>query len=472
MADQQSTTDFKLTSVLIFPLGNDKDGLEIKNLVYNFSYIENITSPFVAGTLSVADSAGLLNDLPIQGGETVKIAVNTSTSKDPVEYVLNVYKIGNRFAKNQMQSYTLGLVSLEALNNEYYRVRRKFSKKADEIIAEILNTDLKTKKVLYSEPTRYSLSYIPPNKRPFDIFSSLAIKSVSAAVPISSTSSANKNKTGKETVKGTAGFFFWETRRGYNFFAVDSLLSDEPVKNNGKVQYDVKPWGPYIEKIVNSSDGADDRFTIINATFSSELDVITSMRKGRYSSSMSFFNHSTGQYKPLHYSLAQNYDQMKHLGPQNKPNIIKVGKDKTLSDYPTRIMTFLLDHETWFNDPQPASNDPKDGSSSPSQFCDEHMNYAAQAITRYELLQNQTATIVIPGNSEICAGDKINIKLVNKLSNVDQNKQPYDPESSGVYLIREITHTYEATVSTNGRFTSTLRLMRDSFGDIESKHGQ
>ena len=244
MADQQSTTDFKLTSVLIFPLGNDKDGLEIKNLVYNFSYIENITSPFVAGTLSVADSAGLLNDLPIQGGETVKIAVNTSTSKDPVEYVPNVYKIGNRFAKNQMQSYTLGLVSLEALNNEYYRVRRKFSKKADEIIAEILNTDLKTKKVLYSEPTRYSLSYIPPNKRPFDIFSSLAIKSVSAAaaaVPISSTSSANKNKTGKETVKGTAGFFFWETRRGYNFFAVDSLLSDEPDKNNGKVQYDVKP---------------------------------------------------------------------------------------------------------------------------------------------------------------------------------------------------------------------------------------
>jgi len=50
-------------------------------------------------------------------------------------------------------------------------------------------------------------------------------------------------------------------------------------------------------------------------------------------------------------------------------------------------------------------------------------------------------------------------------------EEPWDQESSGVYLIEEVTHTYDSTKSTNGRFITTLRLMRDSYGDIESNHG-
>ena len=90
---------------------------------------------------------------------------------------------------------------------------------------------------------------------------------------------------------------------------------------------------------------------------------------------------------------------------------------------------------------------------------------------RYELLKTQMATIVVPGNSEICAGDKINIKLINKAPAERTNDETYDPESSGIYLIEEVTHSYDSTSSTNGRFTTTLRLMRDSYGDVESNHG-
>lgn len=472
MADQkQSTTDFKLATVQIFALGSDQ-AYDIRNLVHTFSYVENIASPFVAATLTIADSGGLLNSLPIQGGETVKIAVETNGSEEPTEYVLSVYKIGNRYAKNQMQSYTLGLVSIEALNNEYFRVHRKLSNKVDGIIADILKTDLKTDKTLYSETTLHQVSIIPPNRRPFDVIGSLAIKSVPANSTVSSTSTSGTNNSGKETVKGTAGFFFWENKRGYNFFSVDSLLSGDPVKNaDGKVQYDVKPWGPYVEKIVNVNDVSEDRFTIMDATFNAEIDLLNAMRRGRYSASMSFFNHSTGQYKPYHYSVDEVYDQMKHLGSQNRPSLLKVGNDKTMADYPTRVMSFVLDHETWYNDPGPASHEPQDGATSSGQFTDRQAEYAAQSIVRYELLQNQVGTIIIPGNNQICAGDKIDIKLTNKLATADMVDEQYDPETSGVYLIQEITHTYDTTVSSNGRFTTTLRLMRDSYGDIESKRG-
>jgi hypothetical protein len=161
---------------------------------------------------------------------------------------------------------------------------------------------------------------------------------------------------------------------------------------------------------------------------------------------------------------------MKHLGAQNTPSLIKFS-DKSISDYPTRIISTILDHESWYNDPEIASYDEQDGSESPSEFCDFHKHFSAQSMMRYELLKHQVATIVIPGNSEICAGDKINIKLVNKTPGARVQNEPYDPESSGIYLIQEVTHTYNSTQSTNGRFVTTLRLMRDSYGDIESNHG-
>jgi hypothetical protein len=454
----QNSTDFSLKSVKITSLKGG-NGYEIKQMVGTFSYVESVTSPFVAATMSLADSAGLLNGLPIQGGETVVVTVQTSSSEQPQEYKMLVWRIGNRVVKNNVQSYTLGLISEEALNNEYFRLIKPLKGTGDKIVNEILKKSLKSDKDFFSESTEFEMKLIPANRRPFDVISSIAVKSVAKG---SSSSNQSDAKNEKQKVSGSAGFFFWETKRGYNFFSVDKLLSKDE-KN--------KPWGPYIEKPANQSDGADDRFTVSQALFKSEVDVMTSLRKGKYSSLMVFFNHSTGQYSEYHYSLADAYKDMKHLGAQNTPSIIETADGKTLSDYPTRIISALLDHESWYNKPGIASFEQEDGSDSPSQFCDFHKHFAGQSIMRYELLKQQLATIIVPGNSEICAGDKITIKLVNKLPTSEISKEPYDQESSGTYLIEEVTHTYDSTKSTNGRFITTLRLMRDSYGDVESNHG-
>jgi hypothetical protein len=136
-------------------------------------------------------------------------------------------------------------------------------------------------------------------------------------------------------------------------------------------------------------------------------------------------------------------------------------------------MSIFLDHETWYNGAGPASPEPSDGATSPTEFADWQKFYAAQSIARYELLKNQVCTIVVPGNPEICAGDKIDIRLINKLSTEEGKKDPFDSESSGLYLVREVVHSYNSTSGLNGRFTTTLRLMRDSYGmkDRVSNHG-
>ena len=460
----QNVTDFELKSVAIAALG-ETEGYEIKQMVNTFSYVESVTSPFVAATMTVADSAGLLADLPIQGGETVKITVQTSSKDEPEEYVMQVWKVGNRFAKNQTQAYTLGLISVEALNNECVRLIKRLEGKPEEIIAKILNENLNTdndvivKLNVMTSPTQFAVKMLPTNRRSFDVISSLCVKSVKSGSG-GSAGSKSKSDSGRDKISGSAGYFFWENKRGYNFFAVDDLLSEN----------EENTWGPYVEKPANQSDGADDRLTISQATFSSEVDIMTSMRKGKYSSLIVFFNHSTGQYSEYDYSLQDAYEDMKHLGAQNTPSLIKFG-DKSISDYPTRIISTLLDHESWYNEPGIASYEEEDGAEKPSEYCDFHKHFASQSMMRYELLKTQMATIVVPGNSEICAGDKINIKLINKAPAERTKDETYDPESSGIYLIEEVTHTYNSTQSTNGRFTTTLRLMRDSYGDVESNHG-
>jgi hypothetical protein len=144
MAQFGSNTDFQLKGVKIYPVGGGKP-IQIKQLINSFSYVESITSPFLSATMEVVDSGGLLQGLPIQGAELVEIEVVTNINES-LTYSLVIWKVGNRFAQNQKQAYTLGLVSLEALNNEIARVTKNLQGNPDKIINNLLKENLSTDK--------------------------------------------------------------------------------------------------------------------------------------------------------------------------------------------------------------------------------------------------------------------------------------------------------------------------------------
>ena len=472
-----SATDFTLKKFLIFRPG-EKECLDIKKLIVDFEYAESIVNPFVIGSATIVDSAGLIGSLPIKGGERVVVTTMTNATGEPIEYDMILWKVANRFAQQKTQTYTIGLISPEALQNEITRVNTVMEGNPEAIIKKLISEKeyIGSGKEFFSEPSLLETKLIPTKTRPFDIAAQLAVKSVSPKAKFESTDSDSTSTTAQE-IRGSGGFLFWETRRGYNFFAVDSLCADEnsPLKSD---RLDTKSWGSgknkeYTERLGNIGDGADDRFTIKKSVFESEVDMLSSLRLGKYSSLIAFFNHSTGQYEEYVYKIKDSYDNMAHLGGQNSLSLIPV-KNVELSDYPSRMMSIYLDHETWSNDWEPASPETKDGSDKPTKFADWQKYYMAQSIARYKLLSNQKCSIVIPGNAQICAGDKITVRLVSKLPDEEAKDEPWDLESSGQYLIQEVTHTYDTTTGSNGVFLTTLRLMRDSYGqkDKVSKHNQ
>ena len=456
---EQNASDIRLAKCILSTPDNGVSVVLETDMIIDFTLYESLESPFIAGTLTLSDSKNLINSFPIQGSEGISVQIKSSLQEDNIVYNFRVWKIGNRIVKNKKQVYTLGLISAEALVNETLRITDPLEGNPEAIIKKLLGK-LNTEKDFFSEPSRFDVKMIANRKRPFDVISSIQNKSVSSKTEYTGGSGSNSGSSAQQ-IKGTAGFFFWESTRGYNFFSIDALCDEIGGKFAGD-RLKVEPWGPYVEEIANR-EGIDQRFLISDAMFNAEVDLMSSLRKGKYSSMMVFFNHSTGQYEEYVYRIKDSYDNMAHLGGQEGISLIPSNQIE-LSDFPSRIMSVMLDHESWYNDPSPASPDPGDGATSPTQFADWQKYYAAQSAARAELLQNQQCTIVIPGNPLIASGDKIDIRLQSKLSDVERKKQPYDEESSGIYLVREVTQEYSFVDTTNGRLKTTLRLFRDSYG--------
>ncbi len=493
---QNTEAQYATQANLISCIVTNNQGVELPplngDMILGFIHRESLVSPFMSGVLAISDSADFLNGLdmdgnqsPIEGGEIVKITVKTpvSQSEDGETYEYKIWKIGNRISINKKQAYALALVSEEALLNETTRVLGRIpsggqndeevpEKSISDIVYDLVKTKigLESSKPLFREPTKFKQVIIGARRRPFDIISSLSDKAVSTKGKTGNTtnSSSDASET-KETIKGTAGFFFWETKRGYNFFSVDALC-DEPDGIFAAPDLKSEIHTGYQEKIANA-EGVDTRSVISKITFTSEIDTMSALRKGKYSSTMIFFNISTGQYEEYQYKITDSYDNMAHLGNQTKVSELKVGEQQ-LVETPSRLMTMVLDHETWFNEPGVAS--PYENASNPSVFADWHKHFAAQSVARKELLNNQQCTVEIPGNNEICAGDKVEIRVQRKAPDKVREEEPWDLESSGVYLVKDVEHRFNFADGTSGKVVTTLQLFRDSFGvkDTDTKRGE
>lgn len=453
-------------------LGTDK--------VISIDYMESILSPFTSAQILISDSVNFINTLPIEGGEYIRFKLETTWNKKAIEYKLKIYKIAGRTQIDaKKQTYSLMCVSEEALVNETVRVEEQLRDNPQQIIKKLIKKKLQSTKEIYSEPSRFKVSLLPGRKRPFDIIAQLLKRSVSNATDYRASEAPTQEQLdSEESIRGSAGFLFWESWRGYNFFSIDALCDRSDSKTftsdkadgtqfeltQGREPYtDRDIWGPYMDTIANTDRVEDMRFLITTFMLNSETDLMSSLRMGKYSTKMVFFNHSTGQYSEYVYKITESYDNMAHLGGQTKISKIPDNTGSLESKY-SRVMSAILDHETWYDDPE--IKDPDDKSTiSPTEFADWQKYYAAQSFARSDLLKNQEATMKIPINPQICAGDKIDVGIQNKSSDKDKETKPYDTETSGTYLVKEATHTYNfVNTGSSGAGYSTLRLFRDSYG--------
>ena len=425
---------------------NDKErNADLRLGTISVDYYEDIFSPTITAKIRVVNTGdsiapknnpdgpkqSIYHGLPLRGGERVTLKIKdqgeTKTgldfSRNPSDY-LYVSSITDVISETQRESFTLHLVSREAITNETSRVIKKYpvSLSINDSVKKILKDVLKTNKFNDStiEKSQNKYGFIGNLRKPFTILIWLASK----AVPISSGDA-------------TAGFVFYQTQDGFNFRSIDELIAQSPKAE-------------YVHSEVNESqietNTRNNDFQITSYTTDKNQDLIEKLRLGTYASQRMFFDPLTFNFTTPEKGLFQldGYKKkIKNLGDKLELPLLSETSDKTLGEVPTRILSSVIDRGTMEKDVSIDEN------ADPSK-------YQAQAIMRYNVLFTQTVSMTVPCNTNLRAGDTIKC-FFPKISRGDSSE--FDPDQSGLYMIKELCHHFE----TDGSFTSML-LVRDTFG--------
>ena len=427
----------------------DGETLDITDLVVRLDYFESISLPTIEANLDLVDTgSNIIASLPIQGYEDIKFTIATMGEDDgeyEEEYEFKVFRIHSRYMAERFQKYSLGLISKEALINETQKVTTILTGKPDGITRTLLTDNLQTSKAIFTDPSLFKIRFLPGKKTPFSIIESMRKKSVADE---SGKKSGASSSTGEfQKASGSAGYYFYENKDGYHFNSIDRLNSLE--KNPPRELFTQEP---------NHLESASPQQKILDIDFQKEIDILSKLRMGTFSNVICYYNFSTGAYEEYNYKLQDSFDEMEHLGSQSG-----LGKGQAeLAAEPSRIMSVLVDHETWFDGVEVASPEkPDGGGQNTAEFPDWQKNYIAQNISRLESQNNQQVLIKIPVRLDLRVGQTVEIQIPNNIPTEERQPDLYDPEHSGVYLIAKLNH---AMSPKEAKGNTHLTLVRDSYG--------
>lgn len=419
---------------LVVESNDQKKSVDIAQGAVSLDYYEDIFSPTITATLKIinngttVDNQSIYNGLPLRGGERLilKVAPNSQNVKTSLDFTtperyLYVSSISDVIAETNRESFTLNLVSREAITNETIRVTKKYasSSRIDESVRGILNEYLLANKIKQIDKTSNPYGFVGNLRKPFTVLIWLASKSV------------------PEGNNANAGFVFYQTKEGFNFRSLDGLIQQESkatyTYSQGSESYD-------------GNSKIDNDFKILNYFVDKNQNMLEKLRLGAFSSQRMFFN-------PLNFTVtspqdgeftSEDYKDVKTLGGKQKIPKVSDGSGKTFGDIPSRIFTQILDIGTIEKDVS------KDLNSDPAK-------YQAQSLVRYNLLMTQTLSIIVPCNLDLNAGNVIECNFPKVNSSEDAKE--YDTEVSGLYIIKELCHHFDVENS----YTS-MKLIRDTFG--------
>ena len=410
---------------------------DIKTGVISFNYYEDVFSPMIRARLVVVNTGNtitgddgkvqsLYNGLPLRGGEKVeiKIAAN-SPDNDGLEFNdFYVGSISNVDIDAEREMFVLNLISREAITNETVRVGKKFpsSQKISDSVEDIIKNYLSSDKLFDMDETQNPYGFIGNMRKPFTVLTMLASKSVPG------------NVSGKDA---TAGYFFFETQKGYRFKSVDSLIRTNPFPK----KYVYKPG------IVDSDSNTKD-YNIISFTTTRNQNLLENLERGAYCSNRTYFNPLTFTYTPTtqkEFKLEDYSGKIENLGADIDVVLpsLSANDSRTLASVPSRYICGILDI----------------GITDKDVSLDENADPAkihSQAMMRYNTLFTQILTMTIPLNTNLIAGDIINCEFPR--IDVEKRKGP-DEIQSGLYMIKKLTHYFDS----KGSYTK-LQLARDTNG--------
>ena len=402
-----------------------KDGKEqpLQGKTINFNYYESLYSPVITANMMFVDAGGSTPDkkenltsikdgLPITALEDLKVKIQTKFGT--LDFTRDPFKVTTSPIMHQesnRQTVLLNLVNKSEITNSEIPIFDRFVGKISDNVIKILQQKLQlSNDKIDVEPTKNSYGFVGKGRGALNIILDMCRRSV--------------------PVKGDAGYFFYQTQDGFKFKSIDFLLAQKP-----KQKY------TYSGALKSNKENSDNDFKILMApTVSKDQDITKALKNGTYVNRNVFFNPQTFEHSEIVFNVGKD-GVKKTLGGELpvKPQDVK-GFTKTNHH--------ILDIGSFETQNQNPNNDPRE--------------WQASSQMRYNLLHSIIMNIQVPCNTELRAGDVINVDIESIKD--DKEQSPSDEQQSGNYLILHLCHHFDTLRS----FTS-MTLVRDSYGIRRSK---
>jgi len=403
--------------------------------IVNLSYYESVLHDNVSAVVTYADTGNSVNNktvlegLPIVGTEKVSLKfkdnndniIEFSDKKNNPLYVNKVTPLSEDTRKSMVR---LDLTSKEFILNDKVRVFERFDGKLSNSVRKLLtdNNYLGTQKNVDIEETSNNFNFVGDNKKPFYLINWLSKKGISSE---------------NQTKGDSAGYFLFETAEGFKFKSIDGLLGQEKKKSIIFNQTKDLPAGYDIKALEYSHDN--------------KINVQEKLKMGSYSTRTILFDPFTLHYEVLTPNFIEKEQSLTLAGrslPKLNQEFTRDGNNKEFS----RTSYFVLDKGTL-----PSGNTQQQIQKSREENF-EYRDIVNQANMRYNQFFSSQATVTLPGDFSLHAGDAVFLDVPE----LDvEGSDEVSKETGGLYIIIDLCHY----ITPKETYTK-LNLMRDSFGRI------
>lgn len=453
------------------------DVIGLAPLFQGLTLYEDMFSPCLSGKLTISDTLGLFDKLPISGNEKLVLkfySYDYSDTNQAINYIhrtFDVVRIDDlNNIKDYQKIYSIYFMSPEYKQNELIKISKSYRDfRTSEIVAQIMTSDegLQFPTEALSEPISrlgrspyISNSYIEaeyekvseddsvelfvektknkescitfPYTKPFSMIQNLANKSLRSC----------PGRYGIDEYE-IANFMFFENKRGYQFVSLETLFENKEVNSQLGVTF------RYGNAVQNQQRGQRDvdTETIERLQIQRSYDIIKNINTGMYSSSLMTYDIHTGETETVEYdymkdfykSETTNRDLMDISNPKDFPPIYldeNNENDITTKYNAKRLFIPILNTEanniTGMSDYR---NNEFQKYIGPEQ-------YIQKRISTLSRLNNFKIQFEISANSRHKVGDCVYIDLTDYKFSESGTKVEQSPSKyySGYYLITSIKH--------------------------------
>lgn len=418
------TQDFSLNKLNILVSSGKK--FEMKRLLVEMSYYEDIYSFAVSGYLTLNDSQGFIETLQLTGNEFIEVEFGKLKSSGAVDsQTFRIYKIGNRTPKGNFNGeiYTIYFCSEELMLSEQMKISRAYSGyKISDIVKDVLIEKLNVPpNKIKIDATKGLYDFVVPKLKPFETLSWLS----TYAIP--------------DTMGSiSADMLFFENQYGFNYRSLRSMFA-EPIYATYKYQQqnlDLKTQSP------------QEKFTsVLQYEFVKSFDTLGDTSAGTYANRLISIDPLTRSYKITDFDSFNPSANMLNSNPAFNFSKNRFGKTQNQM-YEASLKVVTSNASEKFI-PYISS---RVGSVANDIRIETYVPMRTAAIN---LANYIVAKLIIPGDAGITAGRTINFNLMSVKPTI--NDRDLDKIYSGKYLVTAVRHIIQ-----NNIYQTILEIAKDS----------